>query len=190
MTIGGSTSSSRTWHQGRSASSPTGNYYEHSIDWSPNGDEILFVSNREARSGSLLQLRRLRGPGGDGTIRRLTDTKSAEYRPSGHRTAASSPISGTKRDAHVLGNDDGGYARLGDGRRRDRSAGRSARIDNRQGAPEWSRRRRLFISRCRSAGGALDRAAAGGRRAGTGSSPARQCRVVVDRFATARSHTR
>ena len=25
----------------------TGNYYEHSIDWSPRGDEILFVSNRE-----------------------------------------------------------------------------------------------------------------------------------------------
>jgi Tol biopolymer transport system component len=24
-----------------------GDYYEHSIDWSPNGEEILFVSNRE-----------------------------------------------------------------------------------------------------------------------------------------------
>ena len=24
-----------------------GSYYEHSIDWSPHGDEILFVSNRE-----------------------------------------------------------------------------------------------------------------------------------------------
>ena len=38
-----------------------GTYYEHSIDWSPKGNEILFVSNREPDPDRVVQLRRLRG---------------------------------------------------------------------------------------------------------------------------------
>src|SRR4029450_7911569 len=33
---------------GKTRQLTNGNFYEHSIDWSPNGDEILFVSNRGA----------------------------------------------------------------------------------------------------------------------------------------------
>ena len=49
----------RRRHARRSRSSPTAPTYEHSIDWSPNGDEILFVSNREADPDKIVQLRRL-----------------------------------------------------------------------------------------------------------------------------------
>ena len=36
----------------RRRSSPTATHYEHSIDWSPNGDELLFLSNREPTTTS------------------------------------------------------------------------------------------------------------------------------------------
>jgi dipeptidyl aminopeptidase/acylaminoacyl peptidase len=116
----------------------SGNYYEHSIDWSPRGDEIAFVSNRGADPDRFfnydlfaVDLRSL-------AVRRLTDTKSAEYYPKWSPDGTTIAFAGTSRpltssettmeDTHV-------WVVRGDGSGRREIGGA---IDNRQGAPEWS----------------------------------------------------
>ena len=59
----------------------TGNHSEHSIDWSPNGEEILFVSNREPNEDQFFNYDIFALNVSDGTIRRLTATENAEYTP-------------------------------------------------------------------------------------------------------------
>jgi dipeptidyl aminopeptidase/acylaminoacyl peptidase len=59
----------------------SGAYYEHSIDWSPDGAEILFVSNREPNQDQFFNYDVFTLRVADGTIRRLTATESAEYQP-------------------------------------------------------------------------------------------------------------
>src|SRR5712692_5388129 len=59
----------------------TGNHYEHSIDWSPNGEEILFVSNREPNEDQFFNYDVFALKISDGSIRRLTVTENAEYTP-------------------------------------------------------------------------------------------------------------
>ena len=50
---------------------------EHSVDWSPDGKKILFVSNRERESGRILQLRYVHAlKCADGSIQRLTATET------------------------------------------------------------------------------------------------------------------
>ncbi len=115
-----------------------GNYYEHSIDWSPNGEEILFVSNREPDPDRFFNYDVFAIKPGDGKIRQLTRTENVEYRPRWSPDGKTIVYQGTKRgltssettmeDTHVwLMNADGS------GRRET-----GAMIDNRQGAPEWS----------------------------------------------------
>lgn len=116
----------------------TGDFYEHSIDWSPGGDEILFVSNREADADRVFNYDVFAVKVGDGSIRRLTDTKNAEYEPSWSPDGRQVAYLGTKRaltssettmeDTHVwVMNADGSDRReVGSG------------IDNRQDAPAWS----------------------------------------------------
>jgi dipeptidyl aminopeptidase/acylaminoacyl peptidase len=116
----------------------SGNYYEHSIDWSPTGNEILFVSNRGPDPDRFFNydVFTVHLPSGD--VRRLTDTKSAEYYPKWSPDGRSIAFSGTTRpltssettmeDTHV-------WVMNGDGSGR-REVG--ARIDNRQGAPGWT----------------------------------------------------
>ena len=48
-----------------------GTYYEHSIDWSPNGEEIVFVSNREPDPDRFFNNDLFTVKVGDGTIRRV-----------------------------------------------------------------------------------------------------------------------
>ncbi len=115
-----------------------GAHYEHSIDWSPNGQELLFVSNREPNEDQFFNYDVFALKVADGSIRRLTATENAEYHPLWSPDGTHVIYQGTRRgltdlettmeDTHVWIMDaDGGNRReLG------------AAIDNRQGSPLWS----------------------------------------------------
>jgi dipeptidyl aminopeptidase/acylaminoacyl peptidase len=115
----------------------TGNFYEHSIDWSPRGDEILFVSNRGPDPDRFFNYDLFAVKVADGAVRRLSDTKSAEYRPAWSPDGRSIAFQATTRpltssettmeDTHV-------WVMEADGSRR-RELGR---MDRRQGAPAWA----------------------------------------------------
>jgi dipeptidyl aminopeptidase/acylaminoacyl peptidase len=115
-----------------------GVYYEHSVQWSPAGDRIMFVSNREPDPDRFFNYDVFTVGVADGTVTRLTQTKSAEYRPvwspDGKQIAylaTTRPLTSsetTMEDTHVwVMNADGG----------NRHEVRQS-IDNRQGAPRWS----------------------------------------------------
>ena len=115
-----------------------GDHYEHSIDWSPNGEEIAFISNREPNEDQFFNYDIFTLKVSDGLMRRLTSTESAEYRPRWSPDGKTIVYQATKRgltdlettmeDTHVwLINADGSDRReIG------------SMIDNRQGAPAWS----------------------------------------------------
>ncbi len=115
----------------------TGDYYEHSIDWSPRGDEILFVSNRQPDPDRFFNYDVFAVKVADGAVRRITDTKSAEYEPAWSPDgrliafqATTRPLTSsetTMEDTHV-------WVMGADGSNR-REVGT---LDNRQGAPRWS----------------------------------------------------
>jgi len=116
----------------------TGNYYEHSIDWSPDGKEILFVSNHEPDSDRFFNYDIFAADPASGAVRRLTDTKSAEYRPVWSPDGKTIAFQGTRRtltssettmeDTHI-------WVMNADGSNRHEL---DTCIDNRQGAPKWS----------------------------------------------------
>jgi dipeptidyl aminopeptidase/acylaminoacyl peptidase len=113
-------------------------YYNHSLDWSPKGDEILFVSNREADPDRVFNYDVFAVNIARATVRRITNTKAAEYHPvwspdgsSIAMLASTRPITSsetTMEDTHV-------WVMKADGTAR-REIG--AVIDNRQGPPQWS----------------------------------------------------
>jgi dipeptidyl aminopeptidase/acylaminoacyl peptidase len=115
----------------------SGNDYEHSIEWSPKGDEILFVSNRERDPDRFFNYDVFAADVRTGNVRRLTETRNAEYRPVWSPDAATVAYLGTTRtltssettmeDTHVW---------LMDGRSGNRRE--LVTLDNRQGQPQWS----------------------------------------------------
>jgi dipeptidyl aminopeptidase/acylaminoacyl peptidase len=115
-----------------------GDYYEHSINWSPLGDELLFVSNREPDPDRFFNYDIFALKLADGSVRQLTQTKSAEYRPVWSPDGKTIAYQGTKRDltssettmedTHIWVMDANG------GNKRELGGG----LDNRQGAPQWS----------------------------------------------------
>ena len=115
-----------------------GAHYEHSIDWSPNGEEIAFISNREPNEDQFFNYDLFTLKLADKSIRRLTSTENAEYRPRWSPDGKTIAYQATKRgltDLETTMEDTHVWAVNADGTNR-RELGRG--IDNRQGAPEWT----------------------------------------------------
>lgn len=116
----------------------SGTHYEHSIDWSPNGEEILFVSNRESNEDQFFNYDVFALKLSDGTIRRLTATENAEYRPRWSSDGKTIVYQATKRgltDLETTMEDTHVWLMNADGSNRRELA---SMIDNRQGAPDWA----------------------------------------------------
>ena len=115
----------------------TGNFYEHSVDWSPKGDEILFASNREPDADQFFNYDLFALKVADKSIRRLTATESIEYRPIWSPDGRTIVYQGCKRgltDLETTMEDTHTWTMGADG------SGRRefVMVDNRQGPPVWS----------------------------------------------------
>ena len=111
---------------------------EHSIDWSPDGREILFVSNREPDPDLFYNPDLFALSVADGRIRRLTATESAEYQPRWSPDGRSVAFMATHRgltDLETTMEDTHVWVMNADGTGR-RELG--AALDNRQASPTWS----------------------------------------------------
>ncbi|MEO7650495.1 MAG: hypothetical protein ABIZ80_08490, partial [Bryobacteraceae bacterium] len=116
----------------------TGNHYEHSIDWAPQGEEIAFISNREPDEDQFFNYDLLTVNATSGAMRRLTTTESAEYRPRWSPDGKTILYQATRRgltDLETTMEDTHTWLIGADGANR-REIGRE--IDNRQGEPAWS----------------------------------------------------
>jgi dipeptidyl aminopeptidase/acylaminoacyl peptidase len=116
----------------------TGNFEEHSIDWSPDGKEILFVSNREPDPDLFYNPDLFSLNVSDGTLRRISATESAEFKPQWSPDGTMISFMGTRRgltdletdmeDTHI-------WIMKADGSAQ-KEVGKI--IDNRQDQPIWS----------------------------------------------------
>jgi dipeptidyl aminopeptidase/acylaminoacyl peptidase len=114
-----------------------GPYYEHSVDWSPNGQEIAFLTNRDADHDEFFNYDVYALRVSDKSIRRITATESNEYRPRWSPDGRMLAFEATKRgltDRETTMEDTHAFVINGDGTGR-REVGT---IDNRQGPPAWA----------------------------------------------------
>jgi dipeptidyl aminopeptidase/acylaminoacyl peptidase len=114
-----------------------GNNYEHSIDWSPRGDEIVFASDRSPETDQFFNYDVFALKLGDGSIHRLTATENAEYDPKWSPDGKMIAFRATKRgltDRETTMEDTHVWVMNADGSNRRELA----TIDNRQGAPVWA----------------------------------------------------
>ena len=115
-----------------------GTDYQHSLAWSPRGDQILFVSNHEPDPDRVFNYDIFALAVAGGAVRPLTKTKGAEYYPAWSPDGGSIAMLATTRpltssettmeDTHV-------WVMKADGSAK-REIGSA--IDNRQGPPKWS----------------------------------------------------
>jgi dipeptidyl aminopeptidase/acylaminoacyl peptidase len=111
---------------------------EHSIDWSPDGKEILLVSNREPDPDRFYNPDLFALRVADGTLRRLTATESAEFQPRWSPDGRRIVFLATRRgltDLETAMEDTHVWVMNADGTGR-REIG--AAVDDRQGSPSWS----------------------------------------------------
>ena len=82
----------------RSRQLTKGLYYEHSVEWSPDGREILFESNRGPLDELEFNYDIFAADAASGRERRITDTKSQEYHATWSPDGKWIAYLGTKRD--------------------------------------------------------------------------------------------
>jgi dipeptidyl aminopeptidase/acylaminoacyl peptidase len=114
-----------------------GNNYEHSIDWSPRGDEIVFASDQSPETDQFFNYDLFSLRLTDGSIHRLTATENIEYDPKFSPDGKMIAFRATKRgltDRETTMEDTHVWVMNADGSNRRELAG----IDNRQGAPAWA----------------------------------------------------
>ncbi len=115
-----------------------GVFYEHSIDWSPKGDEIAFISNREPDQDFFHNYDIFAVRVTDGKIRRITATESCEYMPLWSPDGRRILYQGTKRgltDLETTMEDNHLWIVNADGTGRREITGD---VDNRQGRHSWA----------------------------------------------------
>jgi dipeptidyl aminopeptidase/acylaminoacyl peptidase len=114
-----------------------GEYYEHSIDWSPDGSEILFISDRSPNADQFFNYDIFAVKPSDGSIRRITATENAEYSPKWSPDGKMIAFLATKRgltDRETTMEDTHVWVMNADGSSRHEFA----TLDARQGPPQWS----------------------------------------------------
>jgi dipeptidyl aminopeptidase/acylaminoacyl peptidase len=118
-----------------------GTHYEHSIEWSPDGKEIAFISNREPNEDQFFNYDLLTLNPASGEMRRLTATENAEYRPHWSPDGKQLMYQATKRgltDLETTMEDTHVWIIDADGKNRRELA----TLDNRQGEARMVDRRR------------------------------------------------